>query len=255
LDAHSRAVAGQSHGDGGEERGALAALIDDHSSRRRFLRALGGTAGASALTAVASACGNKPTIGGSQRKGGQVAAFGPGDSGIVNYALFLEYLEGDFYDRLVRSDEVRGRRARDVVKQIRQNESEHRNLLDRIADQLGRPLRKPKTNFDAVFDRGPEQILAFAGMLENLGAAAYLGQAEFVVDRGVLASLLTVHTVEARQAAALNELAGRGFAAGGPLKGSIPTGPFATPMTMDQVLKRVRPYYIGGIPTLRPPVS
>lgn len=255
MDADSRVVAAHGDDEGGEERGALAELIDDGSSRRRFLRALGGTAGVSALAAVASACGRQKTVGITQRKAGGVGAFGPGDGGIINFALFLEYIEGDFYERLVEGDEIRGRRTLGVIRQVRQNEAEHRSLLDRLADQVSRPIRKPKTNFDAIFDRGPRGILAFAGMLENLGAAAYLGQLRFVLDRGLLSSLIGIHTVEARQAAALNELAGRGFQGGGVLAGSIPTGPFAEPMTMEQATSRVRPYLIGGIPNLRPPVS
>jgi len=255
LDADISALARDREGEGEEQRRALAELVDDHTSRRRFLRALGGAGGASALTAVAAACARDKPIGISQRKAGNVSAFGPGDGGIVNYALFLEYLEGDFYERVVRGDEIRGGREKDLVKQVRENEAEHRNALDRIADQLGRPLRKPKTDFDKVFEGGPRKIIAFAALLENLGSAAYLGQAQFIVDRQVLASALSIHTVEARQAAAFNELAGRGYQAGGTLYGSIPTGAFAKPMTMDQVLRRVRPYFIGGIPNLRPPTS
>ena len=234
--------------------GALSKLIDDQSSRRRFLRAVGGTAGTSALATLAAACGRQKPIGITQRKAGSVGAFGPGDGGIVNYALFLEYIEGDFYDRAVKGDEVPAR-LREFFKQVRQNEAEHRNALDRIADQLGRPIQKPKTRFESVFKRGPQAVLRFAATLENLGSAAYLGQADRIVDRQLLASALSIHSVEARQAAAFNEYAGRPYRTGRLLKGSFPQGAFAESLTMEQVLARVRPYYVGTIPNLRPPIA
>ncbi len=53
---------------------------------------------------------------------------------------------------------------------------------------------------------------------------------------------LSIHTVEARHAAALNRLAGNGFAGGGALVGSIPDGPLAKPMTMSAVLRQVKPF-------------
>jgi Ferritin-like domain len=250
LDAERSAVA--AHEDAGEEqRGALGG--EDPSSRRRFLRGLGGTAGASALAAVAAACGQQKPIGVTQRRAGEVSAFGPGDGGIVNFALFLEYVEGDFYDRAVSSGKIRDARQRDLLKQARENEAEHRNLLDRVADQVGRPIQKPKTNFDAVFGGGAKKIVSFAAKLENLMAAAYFGQLSLILDSAILTSVAGIHTVEARQAAGFSELAGRGFRGGGPLEGSIPNGPFARPMSMKDALKVVRPYYVGAIPNLRPP--
>jgi hypothetical protein len=254
LDADTAAVAAHAE-EGGDGTGAVARPLSGESSRRRFLRALGTAAGTSALATVSAACGTQRPIGFSQGKPGTVGNFGPGDGGIVNYALFLEYIEGDFYDRAVRSGDIRDRRQLDVFKQARENEAEHRNLLVRMADQVGRPLSKPKTNFEAIFGAGPRRIVAFAGELDNLVAAAYLGQLARVIDTAILTSLVSIHTVEARQGAAFSDLAGRGFQAGGALRGSLPTGAFARPMTMTQVLPRVRPYYVGEIPTLRPPAD
>ena len=236
------------------DRGAPDRLIDDPTSRKRFLRMLGGGAGAAALASVAAACGAQPPVGSTQQKQGEVAAFGAGDAGIVNFALFLEYLEGDFYDRLVEEDVVSGR-LRELVRQVRQNEVEHRNALERVADQIGRQIRKPESDFDAVFERGESRIIAFAGMLENLGSAAYLGQIRYIQDREILTAALRIHSVEARQAAAFNEAADRGFHGRGLLVGSLPTGAFARPMSQQQALKRLRPYIVGGLPNLRPPIA
>jgi hypothetical protein len=62
--------------------------------------------------------------------------FGEGDGGIVNYALTLEYVEEDFYKRVVASGLVKGR-ALDLVKRIGQNESEHVDALSKTSRKLG----------------------------------------------------------------------------------------------------------------------
>ncbi|HWH44373.1 MAG TPA: ferritin-like domain-containing protein, partial [Thermoleophilaceae bacterium] len=79
----------------------------------------------------------------------------------------------------------------------------------------------------------PETILETAASVENLGAAAYLGQAGRIKDKEILAAALAIHTVEGRHAAALNTLVG---------KSVVPDGPFAKPATMDEVLEAVKPF-------------
>jgi hypothetical protein len=81
-----------------------------------------------------------------------------------------------------------------------------------------------------------------AATVENLGAAAYLGQAGNIKSKAILAAALSIHSVEARHAAALNELVGRGFGGKGGLEGSLPDGPFGKPMDMASVLKAVAPF-------------
>jgi rubrerythrin len=241
-------------GESEDGRGALADLIDDPSSRKKFLRMVGGAGAASAFATLASACGQRDVpIGIAQNDPGSVAQFGPGDSGIVNFALFSEYLENEFYERIIEGDEVTDDNLRDLYKDILGNEQEHQRALEEIAEQIGRPVRKPKADFSKVFAGGQEKILSFSATLENLGAAAYLGQAARIQDRMVLAAALTIHTVEARHAAALNELAGRTFRGKGNLRGKIPNGAFARPMTMDETLKAFRPYMASGIPKLKAP--
>ncbi len=81
-----------------------------------------------------------------------------------------------------------------------------------------------------------------AATVENLGAAAYLGQAPRIKSQEILAAALAIHSVEARHAAGLNQLVGRGFTGANALEGSIPDGPFAAAMDMDAVLAAVKPY-------------
>ena len=56
---------------------------------------------------------------------------------------------------------------------------------------------------------------------ENTGAGAYLGQANKVRSNAMLADALSIHTVEARHAAALADVIGATY---------LPDGAFATPL-------------------------
>ena len=52
---------------------------------------------------------------------------------------------------------------------------------------------------------------------------------------------LAIHSVEGRQAAVINRLAGRGFSLGsGELSGALPDGAFAEPLAMQEVRGRLR---------------
>jgi hypothetical protein len=84
-----------------------------------------------------------------------------------------------------------------------------------------------------------------AATVENLAAAAYLGQLPRIRSTDILATMLSIHSVEARHAAALNELAGRAFGGRGGLVGSLPDGAFGKPMDMDAVLQAVAPFVAG----------
>ena len=168
------------------------------------------------------------------------------DIAILNYALTLEYLEADFYDQAVRSGQITDRAVADLAKRIGESEHAHVDALTATVKKLGgTPAGKPATKFDEVIGAGPDKILQTAAVVENLGAAAYLGQAPRIKSKDVLAAALSIHSVEARHAAALNKLTGRGFSdrdPARPLDGSLPDGAFAKPMTMDRVLDQVKPF-------------
>jgi hypothetical protein len=118
-----------------------------------------------------------------------------------------------------------------------ETEQAHVDALTAAVKKLGgTPAAKPQTRFQHIIDGGPTKILTTAAAVENLGAAAYLGQAGRIKSKEILAAALSIHSVEARHAAALNELVGAGF------KGSLPDGAFAKPMSMAQVLKQVQPF-------------
>src|SRR3954466_3373176 len=86
---------------------ALEQLDADPSSRKRFLKAAGGSGVAGAFAVFLAACGSrttKPTAGGSNPNTGAGVGtdqYGKGDLGIARYALTLEFVEIDFYDQAV----------------------------------------------------------------------------------------------------------------------------------------------------------
>jgi rubrerythrin len=202
----------------------------DGDSRRRFLA----LAGPGALGLLLSACGSSsdpqtadPTAEKAfAPKGGQ-------DKDIVNFALTLEYLEADFYAQVNEAGIFSGETAT-VLREIEANEREHVAALEALAKKLGGPrAEKPSTDFPMG---PPAEVLKLAATLENTGAAAYLGQIDVIENRGVMEAAVSIHTVEARHAAKLNRLAGIPF---------TPQGPFASPLSMQEVLGAVSPYILG----------
>jgi rubrerythrin len=204
-------------------------------SRRRFL-AVGG--GSTALAAFLAACGSDSSSMTSTTKsssGGksETAEFGKGDVGILNYALTLEYLETAFYKDVVASGLFKGSDLA-TIRKFGQEEAEHVEALTQAVKSLGgKPAPEPKTEFPL---KSAKSVLELAGTVENLGAAAYLGQAANIESPEVLASALAIHSVEGRHAAALNTLLGESV---------TPDGAFAVPADVPTVLKSVEPFIVG----------
>jgi rubrerythrin len=213
---------------------AMHELARDDSSRKRFLKMMGGTSAAAAFTIFLAACGEdekkkssgepKESSGGGSMKG---------DLEIVQYALTLEHLETDFYDAVIKSGVIKDKALAEVATAIRDNEQEHVDALTKTVEQLGGKPMKPETTFDAVIKGGAQKVLETAATVENLGAAAYLGQAGRIKSKEVLAAALSIHTVEARHAAALNKVVGKTI---------VPDGAFAKPASMEEVLPLVKPF-------------
>ena len=166
------------------------------------------------------------------------------DVKILNYALTLEFLEADFYDKVINSGLVKDRATVDIAKKFGATEQEHVDALKATIKKLGgKPVNAPKTKFEPTLDKGLKAVLETAATVENLGAAAYLGQAGNIKSKEVLAAALAIHSVEARHAAALNILVGRGFGDGkGGLEGALPDGAFGKPMDEAAVLAAVKPF-------------
>ena len=222
---------------------ALRELADDPSSRKRFFKMLGGAGAVSAATVFLAACGDDDEAASDSPPPATAVDNNNSDLEILNYALTLEFLEAEFYDKVIASGLVKDKMVADLAKKFGESEQEHVDALTATIKKLGgKPVKAPKTKFEETLDKGLEEVLNTAATVENLGAAAYLGQAGAIKNKEVLAAALAIHSVEARHAAALNRLVGRGFMGEGDLSGSIPNGAFAKPMDMAAVNKAVQPF-------------
>jgi rubrerythrin len=223
------------------ERGAIARLAKDPVSRRKFI-AVGGGSSLAAFLAACGGGGNSTTMvtsGSKETKptnesgGSETEQFGKGDIGILNYALTLEYLETAFYEEVVKSGLFKGEELA-VLTKFGAEEAQHVSALHSTVKKLGgKPAAKPKAEFPL---ESAKAVASLAGTVENLGAAAYLGQAANIESPEVLAAALSIHSVEARHAATLNTLLGMSI---------TPDGAFAQPADVKTVLKSVEPFIVG----------
>ena len=223
---------------------ALRELADDPSSRKRFFKMLGGAGAVSAATVILAACGDdEDETAAKPPAAADVKDNNNSDLKVLNYALTLEFLEADFYDKVIASGLVKDPKVASLAKKFGSTEQEHVDALTATIKKLGgKPVSAPKTNFQPTLDKGLKAVLETAATVENLGAAAYIGQAVNIKSNEVLAAALAIHSVEARHAAALNSLVGRGFGGMGGLEGSLPDGAFAKPMDEQAVLAAVKPF-------------
>jgi hypothetical protein len=229
--------------------GVVQELARDDVERKRFLKMagkrMGSGAAAVALGAFVAACGRGSSDSRSSSAGAGAAGStttsstprtpsggsGGGDLAIVNYALTLEYLEAQFYDKVIASGLFSGTKLA-TLKRFGAEEHAHVATLKATAAKLGTPAAEPSGKFP-IHSAG--QVAKLAATVENLGAAAYLGQAGAIQSKEILAAALSIHTIEARHAATLNTLLKRS---------PTPDGAFAKPMTMTEVLKAVKPFIV-----------
>jgi len=220
---------------------ALAEIADDPTSRKRFLRMVGGSGGVAAVAVLLGACGSDKksstaaTAGGAASTGAAAPSGGDmqGDIDILNYALTLEYLETDFYNKVIASGLFKGAQA-DLLKGFGESEQQHVDAIIATVKKLGgKPVSAPKAKFPL---KDAKSVAVLAATVENLGAAAYLAQAPKIKNLDVLAAALSIHTVEARHAATLNTLIGKKI---------TPDGAFGKPAEMDKVLAAVKPFIVA----------
>lgn len=223
--------------------GIVEQLVRDDHDRKRFLKMVGGTGAASFGAFVLAACGSssKPSTAGTastaatQTGTSTTAAttsnpFGSGDLGILNYALTLEYLETEFYEKVVAAHMFSGKVGALLEDFSKQEQSHVIALTAAIKGAGGKPATKPNGTFPIT---SPSQVAMLAYTVENLGASAYLGQAANIQSKQVLAAALAIHSVEARHAATLGTLVN---------KSVTPNGAFAVPADIPTVLAAVKPF-------------
>ncbi len=158
-----------------------------------------------------------------------LAASGGGDVAILNFALTLEYLETDFYKVKGKTVGLSGA-AKSLTSMIGDQEAEHVAALTKaITAAGGKPVKKPTFVFPVS---NSASFLKLAYVLENTGVGAYNGAGPSLMNKQYLAAAGSIVQVEARHAASIALLTGEKI---------TPSGAFDKPLTMGQVLPKVKP--------------
>ena len=154
------------------------------------------------------------------------------DVAILNFALTLEYLESDFYDRALRRVEFTNERAQKFAENTAEHERAHVEAIVPTIEELGgRPVEKPKFNFGGAF-ADQDTFLQTAMALEDTGVSAYNGAGPALTVKAVKEAAASIVAVEALHASWVRAMVG---AVPAPLA-------FDEPKTMDEVLAIAKPF-------------
>jgi hypothetical protein len=232
--------AGSEEGRAPQPAGIVERLVRDDVDRKRFLKAVGGAGAASFGAFVLAACGSSSKSSTASTAAAPATTststtaatnpFGTGDVGILNYALTLEYLETEFYEKVVAAKLFSGKAGALIEEFGRQEQAHVVALTAAIKGAGGKLAPKPTGKFPIS---SASQVAMLAYTVENLGASAYLGQAANIQSKKVLAAALSIHSIEARHAASLGTLVN---------KSVTPNGAFALPADIPTVLAAVKPF-------------
>ena len=215
---------------------AIRATVERQTSRRGVLT---GSLKLAAGGGMALAFAGSPAFRALEAAAAQ-AEFGS-DIDVLNYALTLEHLEATFYrqgnEQFSASDFTDAGYAEQAYEYfilIGDHEAAHVDtLVQTISGLGGEPVQ------EAEYDFGYNDVAGYVGVaqaLENTGVAAYTGAAASISDDGLLTAALTIHGVEARHAAYLNNLLGQ-----------VPfPEAFETPLSRDEVLAIAGPFIISN---------
>jgi rubrerythrin len=166
---------------------------------------------------------------------GALAQSDASDSAILDFALRLEVLEADFYDKALKQVPGMSHAVRRVVEDVRDHEHQHLETLTETILQLGiSNSPPPKLDFGDSFS-SERRFLEVAKQLEETGVSAYNGAAPELFSRRLLAVAGQIVQIEARHAAVFRDLLGE----------PITDGAFDKPLDEAQVADRVKPFITG----------
>src|SRR5271167_1284245 len=117
--------------------GIVERLVRDDVDRKRFLK-MAGSAGAASFGAfVLAACGSSGNRASTTAVTASTASSSStGDLGILNYALTLEYLETEFYGKVLASGLFTGK-VGGLIKDFAQQEMTHVEALKGAVEKMG----------------------------------------------------------------------------------------------------------------------
>ncbi|MDB5588990.1 MAG: Ferritin-like protein [Devosia sp.] len=128
---------------------------------------------------------------------------------VLNFALTLEYLEAAFYDAGNKASGLIPGKYKTVFRTIGQHETAHVKLLQGALGAAA--VKAPAVDFTAggkyadVFSNF-DTFLTLSQTFEDLGVAAYKGQAGNLAGTPVLTTALQIHSVEARHASEVRRI-------------------------------------------------
>lgn len=197
-------------------------------NRRQFLR---NSAVATVVAALAgTTLGAERTFASAPRRTvSKSAAQSGGDLDILNYALTLEHLESAAYAAVVNSGLMSGA-ALDYFRDFGAHEAAHVDALTQTIRDLGGTPVAAQESYNWPTFQSQREVLEYFQTVEELGAAAYLGQAPRIQNPDLLTAAVSIHNVEGQHAAILSDLIG-----------VSPAPAFAQPKTMEEVLEVVTP--------------
>ena len=170
---------------------------------------------------------------------GDLAKF-KSDADILNFALILEYLEAEYYTRVVDAQNARAYLKRDIpmiAMKLRDDEVTHvAAITERLQKMGATPVAKPSFQFPGETFISEVAFLDFAAVLEQTGVHAYLGAAPSVKSRDVLRFAASIYGIEARHTALIRMASGRSFA----------PAAVESPYTSQQVMQSVMPFIIAA---------
>jgi Ferritin-like domain len=190
-------------------------IVLDGGSRRHVL--LGGLVGGAALAGLLTALG---------RPAAAQAPSPEQDERILNFLLSLEYLQSALYAEADSPGRLDGELAA-FARVVGKHEERHVERLKRLLGDVASPA--PELDLEDVTS-DEDAFLEAAIVLEETGAAAYIGQAPNLTVEGVTAVAPLV-SVEARHAAWILAIAGRNPA-------PAPADPAATVAGVQSALER-----------------
>jgi hypothetical protein len=180
------------------EDGFLSRLQHHTTGRRDFLK----RTSAVMFVAAVAACDDNDITGGET---GDVVIDLSDDFGVLNFAYALEQLEAAFYTK-VASSFYGGATADEkaVLTAIRDHEVAHREFFKAALGTHAIGALTP--NFAAVDFSDRTSVLTTSQTFENLGVGAYNGAGQYLQSDDFLTIAGKIVSVEARQAAAIQDL-------------------------------------------------